>query len=85
MSDIVPGDMVVLIKIAEDSSGYGRGLRPGMVGTVIAWSSMPGFKWLVTFPLSLCNCDSGSLRKIEPPEAGDWKYCIWKPERELTV
>lgn len=78
-------DMVLLIGIHPNSTGYALGIRKGDIGTIIAPSNMgPPYHWEVSFaktPGNPCHCDEPNLRKIDPPEAADgWKYCTWKPE-----
>ena len=84
------GDMVVLIRVEENSSGYRRGLRVGEVGTVKEkCDGACGYldcSVLVEFQLvALCHCPLTHLRKIDPPEAADgWKYCVFVP-KDITI
>ena len=83
-----PGDMVVVLNVHPESTGYANGVRERMIGTIKSPSTHwdKRFDWLVEFPgIGKCNCPEKDLRKIEPPEAGDWKYCVWQPEKDLEL
>lgn len=65
-----PGDMVVLIDIRIDSSGYEAGFRVGCVGEVVAVYPVCN-DYLVMFPPAKMFCAEHHLRLVPPPEACD--------------
>jgi hypothetical protein len=80
------GDMVLLINIMEESSAYGLGVRKGMIGVVTRRSHYHIYNWIVDFPiLASVHCTTSYLRKIDPPEAGRWDYCVWKPPHMIPT
>lgn len=80
------GDMVLLLACHPHSTGYATGVRERMIGTIDSVSELEGYDWVVQFPGIPwgCSCPEKDLRKIDPPAAGDWKYCVYKPGKSST-
>ena len=73
------GDMVVLVRGDIRPCAYRLGLRLGAIGTVVAVGLIMG-EVHVDFSIgALCAARFNQLRRIPPPERGNWDDCAWRP------
>lgn len=87
MSKFSPGDMVVAVNA---NGAVMNTVSAGSVGTIV---QATGASWTCGAPvyvvdfemecgwLYACEC---VLRKIEPPEAGNWNECVWSPAKDVA-
>lgn len=83
MQKLKAGDLVIILRVDVDSSAYDMGIRAGQIG-IIHCTFPPmedGCDVVVRFKETDSYSESSWLRKIEPPEPGNWNDTahIWMP------